>query len=664
MTLDREASDEGDGGKGAVDGDVPGTSGDGDTTAPTTRGVLNAEALVLRAWPVALAFAIVGIPLRGVAPVAGLDGSWRLALSLAGKNHIPFGSRVIFTYGPLGFLSVPSSAWFVGLLFGLVFVFAAGFFLYYFSLRWLARAFSPRLALVALLVVVVASLEVKPVPEKALLAFTLGVLLLLDPNRSEEPQRRWYLVVGAVAALLVLVKGDIGLGAVAITVIFVAAARRRIVAALTTASAFGVAFVVLWGASRQRWDAIGAWARYSIEVARGYAVMVLPVRGRWLFLLAVVGVALVAGCIRLARGNGRAAWATILTVAFVAWLFAKEGFVRADGGHLATTFLGLGALLMTLPWTTSRRGWQLGVVGGITALLAITYAADSAAPDKVVRGIVDGRIAAAEIVARSTRAVVQPGYRADWNLQTKAALRRASVRTFGVVVKYTLPDDVLASLRGKRVQVDPWDVGVLWANDLAWRPVPAFQDYLAYTPALDDLDVRALAGSGAPDAILRSNTPSIDKRNVVWDASAYNAAVVCRYRVAVATTTWQSFLRAPNVCGERRLLAETTVAANDTVTVPPPSDANSMIVARFDVPQDVVGQLTGIALRPTDGMSVVIDGRRYRFVRATAGQDHLVGVPASVAGRRLPFGGLAYHSIRFGGSTGKVTVRFYEIALG
>jgi hypothetical protein len=41
-------------------------------------------------------------------PKPGLDSSWEGALHMALHDHITFGNHLIFTYGPLGFLSVPT----------------------------------------------------------------------------------------------------------------------------------------------------------------------------------------------------------------------------------------------------------------------------------------------------------------------------------------------------------------------------------------------------------------------------------------------------------------------------------------------------------------------------------------------------------------------------
>src|SRR5437868_9859385 len=46
-------------------------------------------------------------PVDGLRPLPGLDGSWKIGLHLAAVHGLVFGREVIFTYGPLGFLTQP-----------------------------------------------------------------------------------------------------------------------------------------------------------------------------------------------------------------------------------------------------------------------------------------------------------------------------------------------------------------------------------------------------------------------------------------------------------------------------------------------------------------------------------------------------------------------------
>ena len=58
-----------------------------------------------------LAFFITALswPFPNRAPTTGLDPSWHIALHLAASMDLRQGVDMVFTYGPLGFLSIPNS---------------------------------------------------------------------------------------------------------------------------------------------------------------------------------------------------------------------------------------------------------------------------------------------------------------------------------------------------------------------------------------------------------------------------------------------------------------------------------------------------------------------------------------------------------------------------
>jgi len=57
---------------------------------------------------VPLAIAILSWHALVLQPAAGLENSWHAALHMALHDGVTFGNHLIFTYGPLGFLSVPT----------------------------------------------------------------------------------------------------------------------------------------------------------------------------------------------------------------------------------------------------------------------------------------------------------------------------------------------------------------------------------------------------------------------------------------------------------------------------------------------------------------------------------------------------------------------------
>ena len=62
-------------------------------------------------WATGLLVTLLSWPVGIGTPAAGLDSSWLAGLYLAAHDGKAFGSEIVFTYGPLGFLSWPQ-LWF------------------------------------------------------------------------------------------------------------------------------------------------------------------------------------------------------------------------------------------------------------------------------------------------------------------------------------------------------------------------------------------------------------------------------------------------------------------------------------------------------------------------------------------------------------------------
>lgn len=56
---------------------------------------------------VAVTLALLTLPAFGDSPGNTLDASWVAALHVAAHRRLQFGSEIVFTYGPLGFLTLP-----------------------------------------------------------------------------------------------------------------------------------------------------------------------------------------------------------------------------------------------------------------------------------------------------------------------------------------------------------------------------------------------------------------------------------------------------------------------------------------------------------------------------------------------------------------------------
>lgn len=591
--------------------------------------------------------AVLCLPLASTLPEAGLDPSWQIGLSLGASRSVTAGSGILFTYGPFGFVSAPNLVWVPGVLLGIAYALAAAFALYTLAYRAMLRWLPPTAAVAGVALLAIVAAAVRPVPEMVTLATVLAALRVVDATLATVRLPSWIpAVFGAVAAVQLPVKFSVGLFGIGVALVVALARPRRLVNVGVTVAAFVVTLGTLWVALGQPLSAFGPWVRGSFDVATGYSAAMAVVgepsaQQGWFVMLAGVAV-ITFGAYVLASRDRLRALPGILLLAGTTWFVVKEGFVRLDSGHAATTFLGLAVITVAIPWP--RRRLVIGVAGAVLALLGLVVVGFSASGTPF-----DGT----QELARSLRATVDSSYRD----------RRLAEARHELHASYDLPPSVVAELRGRSVHADPWDIAAVWAYDLDWEPLPVFQTYFAYTPYLDHHNAARLLASPRL-AALRHQDTAVDQRVPAWESPAAMVALTCTYEVAAAARHWEALTPGADRCGTAGTLDTVTVEPGQTIRVPRPSDDSHVVVARFEVTESPVDRLTVSALKPRQLPTVEVDGERARFVLGTAGEQHLLVVPERVDGVVPANAGLDLRRLAFHGVDGPITVRFAELPLG
>ena len=257
-----------------------------------------------------------------------------------------------------------------------------------------------------------------------------------------------------------------------------------------------------------------------------------------------------------------------LGMGFVGW---KEGFVRQDPFHMSVFFAWMLAPWIALGW----RGGRPWALAGFAALTIVYFAATESRPGDVLPPVENAQTAVSDL-----RTVLDPSRREAERERARMAMQST----------YRLDPRSLALLRGKTVDVWPWEVGIAWAYGLNWSPVPKFQSPSAYTAWLDQRDAEALTSSGGPQRILRHstggppgrpNTYSVDARYAPYDAPATSLAMLCNFEALRTTSRYQVLGRTPNRCGPPRALSSTEASYGQSVRVPKALGPNEIVFARI-----------------------------------------------------------------------------------
>jgi hypothetical protein len=570
--------------------------------------------VVLLAWP--------GL---NIAPGVGIDPSWQVALQMATQRGLDWGTQIIFSYGPLGFLATPlamygglsfmSAVYAVAVLIGL----SAAYL-------WAGRRGGISVwlvTLVAFAAVYISTLDV--VVAIALICSTT----VLGRNPPTYGNALLLYGGGVLCGIESLVKLNSGLTIVAIVVVTVVALPGRRVANLARFAATALlTFAVLWFATGQGVGNVVDYVTTSIQIIGGYsAVMGIDHAPGWtiaggLVLIAAVLTATVMATRDLPRARRVAIIVATALVAFAGW---KEGFVRHDSGHMAYFFSW-----MLPPWIAvvapAGGRWRWIGLAGFAATVALYFAATGYQPDSRLNLAHNASLTVTQI-----HDLVDPAARA----------RARETARFVDILEYAVPQRMVKEIGDRPVDIYPWDASIAWALGLNWDPEPVFQTYTAYTPDLDHRNAAALESSGGPRLILRHLTVSalhrrssihgLDKRYTPYDTPAATLAMLCNFRPAMTAARYELLERTADRCGAPRPIGSITAPYGRTVPVPKAPHPNEIVLARVHgLSPSIVERLWTLAYRAVARYVTFDHSRTYRLVAANAGDGLILSAPSRI----------------------------------
>jgi hypothetical protein len=631
-------------------------------------------------WVGGLIVALLGWRVGMNPPGVGLDASWNAGLAMGVHDGLHWGKDLVWTYGPLGFLQT-QLVWFTDqtvltfLYQGLLHV------IFCVALVW---ALGRRLPLLLACVGAFVAVTVLPLLELSLLSAVIAAFWLLegDAARSGPPapsasdseeatsasdwrsgRRLDALVIAAAtfaapAALIKLSTGPLVPVVLLIALIGARVGGRRIaifVAVLV------VELLVLWLLAGQSLGDIPDFIRHSIQISSGYSAAMLRSTevAPWKVTAATLGaiavsIALVVVAWLAPYRDRRGRWAGTLLVVLAAFAIYKEGVVRVDAGHLTVYFANACVLWVAVGFAPGRR-WFIPAV----ALLVF--------------------LASLPLRPAGTEGNLNPfdnlHYAFDQARNLASSGRRAAVMEqgrSGLEATYALEPEALAAVRGHTIAVEPWEAGAAWAYHLDWLPQPVFQNYSAYTPALDRMNAATIESPDGPERLLRENaqvvdgefpTPDIDNRFLGWDPPEQARAVLCNFAPLYTSERWQVLGRVPDRCGPERALGTVEAAAGQSVPVPTPAPGTVVFARVGGAGVSGLERVQNFLLHARSRHAIVNGGTRYRLVPETAGDGLLMRAAPGVA-ESGPFDPVPEaHTIAVEGGSATLTYEFFSMSV-
>ena len=547
--------------------------------------------------------AVLTWTMGSIVPSGGLDGSWHAALYLALERHLRFGPEIDFTFGPLGFLSVPALydpvlgaiAWaFTGTIHAVLCV----------TIVLLSRrgADVPTAILLGT-VGVIASIVVPPPAALSCLLLLVTVWLIAGPARDRRIDLFVVTGVAVVCAITSLVKLNDAVVIVLIGASMSLGSRSGLRAGAWFVFVFVLSLALLWVGLGQPLGNVADYAGASIEIVLGYAsAMVLPSPERpWeTVALIVTGLVAAGAVVRTTRG-WRPAARLAFAMAFGGFWFLgyRYGFIRQPAaGFFAAVLI---VVVVFLPWRSEdrhRRTLALGVLG--MALLA-SAPLDPAIP---------GPLARAQSAVDQLGTILSTDRRVETIESARASLREG----------YRIPQEMLDRIGEATVHIAPYETAVAWAYpNLRWSPLPVFQAYQAYTTDLDARNAARYASDSGPTFVLRKFDQPIDSRSEWFESPRSMLALACHYRQVLVDVDWQLLSRGPDRCSAPRAIARVTARPGDVVPIPLVVAPNTLVIAQVHgVASDPIMRLQALVASPAIWTISLTDVWTYRLLPGTA----------------------------------------------
>lgn len=595
----------------------------------------------------------------------GLDWSWQFGLNYLSLSQYVYGRDFVYTYGPLGYLFIPKpigdnlaqsvTFWlFVHCLFAIL----IGFWIFQAKLPWQSITF--------VTAYVIANLVGLLYEYHLLIILALLLALAIQHPRIATES---LFCGGILAFALAFLKFSLGVAAVAMlgaavvgSVLVASTAWWRPGLAAVAGYAIGaLALSTLFLRSPANFL---AWVAASLQMVQGFDIAPSTERPENVAVLGIVGLTVSAVLLTsLAVQRLRLALVGLILAGPMAMSF-KHAFVRQDG-HITIFFpflLGCTAVLML----TSRRSRELHACMAAFLLLIVLALPIGSLFGTFSYGSVTDFVAGVRGWARIQAMADLSG--------TERRLARESARNLENV---RLPPAWLATLgeKGGTVDIAPWELSYVAANDLRWKPSPLLQTYLANTRFLDEWNASHFGGLEAPSFMIVDYV-DIDGRNPLVAAPATWRAILNNYEEVPVERRGHTLLlrrrEAPTI-EDARLLREDRADIRGWVEVPESDKLlyaemnleltawGRMMKALYRVPPILLllqfddgqygvhrlipdtarnGMLINYLPRSTDAFGELLRGRansRVRRFRVTGpGADYFQGADARLVWRETP----------------------------
>jgi hypothetical protein len=384
---------------------------------------------------------------------------------------------------------------------------------------------------------------------EALLAAISVAFILLNPNYLISFTQVLICLTGAlIVALIVKVFQKL----------FVLHKREASISSnglsLASISFYGFYSLGLCALAHYSFPSLTTYLKNSWEIASGYSSAMSTTGSTWELALGISQLVLILIILFFLGREG--SYVFSIGLALVLALSFKHAFVRQDESHILV-FFGIAPTIVTLCILQSVKNRIFFLIAHIYTLLTLSLVLlpsprllPNLTPNKIISNV--------SLLLNINNLPKQI------NESSTANLSQAK-----------LPSNLLKIVKEKPIDIVPWEISLVEANNLHWKPRPIFQSYSAYTSSLDKINSQSLLTQ--PRDYIIYQFSSIDGRHPFFDEPETFFNIFCNYKLSSEipdfVNTPQIFnlmlleKRQSNICSLERVSKKTSIAWNKKFSI-------------------------------------------------------------------------------------------------
>lgn len=526
-----------------------------------------------------------------------LDLSWLQGLGYAFKQHWQAGIDYVFTFGPLGYLSHPTTPYDSDLFYLVVswqIISGLGFALIFLLMASTLSSRIDKFIYFSLVVIVLPAFAYDVRYHLGIVAISL-LLILRWSVLNTQPFLRDLSVVAWLLFLATISLTKFSYFILILPMIFSVSAvvfwRHSRLAALLIPITFGAIVIGIWLMAGQSLTNLPAFFQTSLAITNAYSeAMAIGYNPTEIKLAIGIGMLITGMTITFAWSKPIQLEQVVISGIILLDLFLvwKAGFVRHDTHSLiffaVTTVIPF--LIQIDTGRTAVAQWIFYILRYSTVILAL-----------------GGLLFVGAVINYTPRTFI-----GQWNqrlvdnykMLTHLTQYKQNQDKFVVALKqqHDLPR-IRTKIGNATVDTFSYEQGVLLLNGFNWQPRPVFQSYLAYTPSLLALNGNFFAQSQAP-AFVMFKLPEIDFRFPMASDSEVLKILFRDYQPVLIEKDYLLLQRVPRGQGRvtnGRVLWTHSVKLNEPLAVNQQGESKSSYLVSIDLRQSWLGRLAKLFYR-------------------------------------------------------------------